>query len=164
MLLNEDVKDQPNCKFKLDHLVVAMPIKKGEELTVGYGNAYNELRKKAGYTMANNPHRYDECPEYDVLTYEDYPTPKIRNDNIKKWNAVINNGEPCDKKKHVSKKKQTVAITKPRCTQKSNSVRKTGRRATKKELIQRGLVEPPEMTPTELYALLKRKVWNKRPE
>ena len=145
MMLNEPVTDKPNCKFKLDHVVVALPIKKGEELTIDYGNAYETIRKKAGYTMKNNKHRHAKYPEYDSLKY---PTAKVRNGNIQEWNAKI--GKP---------------VVKSKKNKKTNKIKKTGMRATRKELEELGLKPKelgPTLTPTEFYALLKKKYGSTR--
>ena len=60
MMINEPTRKKPNCIFKCDHVVVAQPIKEGEELTVYYGNAYDVIRKLKGYNLDNN--RYLEAP------------------------------------------------------------------------------------------------------
>jgi len=39
MMINEPLKKKPNCVFKLNSVVVARPIKKGEELILHHGSA-----------------------------------------------------------------------------------------------------------------------------
>ena len=117
MMLNEDTEGPLNCKFKLDHICVARPIKKGEELTVDYGNAYEPIRKIKRYTMSNNKHRFDSTPQYDQLKY---PSAKVRNNNIKKWNTVITRLES--------------ATLPGRSVTGDKKIKKTGRRVTKQEL------------------------------
>ena len=43
--INEPSRRKPNCVFKLDSVVVAKPIKAGEELTLYYGNEYQRPYK-----------------------------------------------------------------------------------------------------------------------
>ena len=102
MMINETTSKPFNCRFKMDHLVVALPIAKGEELYVDYGNAYENYRKQMGYTLDNNKHRYND-KLYTEFHNLKFPSAKIRQANIAKWNDLIDNWiEP--KKVEVKKK------------------------------------------------------------
>ena len=87
VMVNETTSKRFKTRFKLNHLVVALPIKKGQELYVDYGNKYNSYRKTYGYTLKDNQYRYMEYPTYDKLTY---PSAKVRNANIDRLNRFIN--------------------------------------------------------------------------
>jgi len=55
--INEPTRRKPNCIFKLDCVVVAQPIKAGEELTVYYGEDYTrDYPFKNAYLHRDYPH------------------------------------------------------------------------------------------------------------
>jgi len=85
MMVNEHLTNKPNCKFKLDCLVVATPIKKGSELFIDYGRAYEPTRQQHGYTYTN---KFQDAayPAYDKLKY---PSAAKRHNAITKLNNII---------------------------------------------------------------------------
>ena len=87
MLINEPSKKMPNCIFKLNSIVVAMPIKKGEELYVYYGRAYEPVRKKMGYSLEGNKHLEAHYPDMDKI--KAWPSKERRWRVIHRWLAVI---------------------------------------------------------------------------
>ena len=95
MMLNETTTKKPNCKFTLNHVVVALPVKKGQELFVHYGDTYEPTRILMGYSDAMKKNKYlGEEQEYTLFDALKYPPPKERNGNIEKWNGVIAKGIP----------------------------------------------------------------------
>ena len=90
MMINEQTRKKPNCIFKCDHVIIAQPIKKGEELTVYYGKAYDVIRKLKGYNLDKN--RYLDAP-HPALDDMKCPSSKIRNNNIEYWLNVISEME-----------------------------------------------------------------------
>ena len=92
MMVNESTKRKFNCKFKLDHIAVALPIKKGSELTVDYGHGYEPTREQMGYSLDGNKYRDAEYPAFNFLKVK-FPSANVRNDNINHWNDVINHNE-----------------------------------------------------------------------
>jgi hypothetical protein len=90
MMVNEPTRAKPNCIFKMDHIVIAEPIRKGEELTVYYGKNYELIRRIKGYTLRNNTYLDEPHPKlYDMR----YPRSKKRNNNIQQWLDVITERE-----------------------------------------------------------------------
>jgi hypothetical protein len=86
MMINEPTKRKINCIFKLDHVVVAKPIKQGNELTIDYGREYEPTRESKGYTLDNNKYRDAVYKSFDKLKF---PTFKVRDANITHWNNII---------------------------------------------------------------------------
>lgn len=108
MMVNESTKRKFNCKFKLDHIVVALPIKKGSELTVDYGYGYEPTREQMGYSLDGNKYR---DAEYPALLKVKFPSANVRNDNINHWNDVINhNGRSSARPKFGDSKPVLISI------------------------------------------------------
>ena len=92
MMLNEPTRKKPTCKFKMDHVVIGRSLKKGEELTIWYGNSYEVIRKAHGYSLKSNPHLRKPYP---ALTDRSFPTAAIRRANINTLHKAI---LACEKK------------------------------------------------------------------
>ena len=103
MMINESTKKPFNCIFKLDHVVIAKSIKAGDELYIDYGPYYNRV----GYDLSENRHR---DKEYSQLIGKRYPTAKTRQDNINKWNDLI---ESCNRPKPNFKDSKPKIISIP---------------------------------------------------
>jgi len=86
MMLNEPSRKKPTCKFKMDHVVTGKSIKKGEELTIWYGDSYENIRKAHGYSLKSNPHLRKPYPE---LINRTFPTAAIRRANIDTLHEAI---------------------------------------------------------------------------
>ncbi len=72
MMINEPTnrRKKPNCIFKLNHVVIAEDIKKGEELTLYYGKHYDEMREKKNYTVSKVCSRADlNYPKLENLEF-----------------------------------------------------------------------------------------------
>ncbi len=89
MMCNELTKGVHNCVFRLDYLVTALPIKKGEELTAYYGDWYDKHREDKGYSLKDNKNLQYPYPELEKLEHKDYPSAKERKKIYTKWNKVV---------------------------------------------------------------------------
>jgi hypothetical protein len=80
MMINEPLNKKPNCVIKLDHIVTSRRIKMGEELTVHYGDAYEDTRARMGYSLSSNRYLNNTNKQLDAYIY---PSARTRNENIK---------------------------------------------------------------------------------
>ena len=97
MMINESSSNKaPSCIFKMDHVVVAKRIAKGQELTLYYGSAYETIRKRLGYTV-----KCDSGYHYKALENVRYPNSKTRKDNYDELFEII---KVCERNKHKEHK------------------------------------------------------------
>ena len=85
-----------NCVFKMDCLITALPIEKGEELKVYYGDWYERHRETKGYSLKDNKNLQYSYTELEKLEHKDYPSAKERKQIYTKWNQIV---KDCGKKK-----------------------------------------------------------------
>jgi hypothetical protein len=90
MMINEPTRTKPNCIFKLDHVITARRIRKGEELTIYYGAQYEPIRRRLGYSLDKNKY-LDEF--YKDLFEMRYPSKAQRDQNISILNRIITVGD-----------------------------------------------------------------------
>jgi hypothetical protein len=62
MMLNEPSRGKPNCVFRLNAVVVQTRVPANTELTVFYGDMYEQIRQAAGYSLDGNPDRHSTVP------------------------------------------------------------------------------------------------------
>ena len=86
MMPNERTKGIHNCQFIHNYLVVALPIKKGDELTVYYGKQYEAVRIKKGYSLKENS---DLQHEYTLEKLGEKDYPKNRKEIYESLNETI---------------------------------------------------------------------------
>ena len=86
MMTNEPSRTKPNCLFKLDYLVVAQPIKAGEELFVWYGDEYEPIRQMEGYSLDSNRYLHLHYPHLDNRSW---PKSSVRKENTRRMNDLI---------------------------------------------------------------------------
>ena len=73
----------------MDCLITALPIQKGEELTVYYGGWYERHRVATGYSLKGNKHLQYVYEELSRLEPKDYPSATKRRKIYTKWNKVV---------------------------------------------------------------------------
>ena len=100
MMINEPVTEKPNCLFKLNCLVVALPIQPGEELLTWYGKEYE--REKYNYSLRENPYLKNQDTfdtyigngqDYREFWNSSWPRKRKRNMIITKWNDIVEERE-----------------------------------------------------------------------
>lgn len=89
MMPNERTMGIHNCRFRFDYLIVAEPIKKGDELTVYYGKDYDTVRKQRGYSLENNKTLKKDDYPLDDLEEKEFPDRKKRRKVIDDLNRMI---------------------------------------------------------------------------
>ena len=82
---NEPTRKRPNCVYKLDCLVTARRVRKGEELVVYYGDAYT----RRGYSLAKNRFLGSHYPELDGMRWPPPAERKAMRDALNKAAARL---------------------------------------------------------------------------
>lgn len=98
MMINEPLYKKPNCIFKLDYVLVAKPIKKGEELTIYYEKDYEPIRKKLGYSLKGNKFLNKFYTHLEDITFPSY---EVRAGVFDEWFRVIRECYKINEKKNV---------------------------------------------------------------